>query len=317
VAPALIGAAALGATALAVALRAREAERRHPPVGRFMTVDGVRIHYLERGTGEAVVLFHGNGALVEDMLASGLVDRLARDHRVIVFDRPGFGYTARPRGRLWTPTAQAELFARALNRLQVGTATVLGHSWGCLVAAALAIKHPSRVRGLVLAGGYFYPTARLDVPLVSPPAIPVIGDVLRYTVSPVTARLLLPRIYRKLFSPGPVPHRFRKSFPHELALRPSQLRAASADVAMMIPAAMELQRRYHELTMPVAVIAGAGDAIVEPARHSERLHAELPHSTYRAVPGGGHMIHYQALDAVVDAVIEVERQPLSEPVHPA
>ncbi len=308
IASALAGAAILGGAALVVRARAREAEREHPPIGRFMTVDGVRLHYVERGQGKPIVLFHGNGALIEDMLVSGLVDRLARDHRVIVFDRPGFGYSSRPRTRLWTPMAQAELFSRALDRLQIGTAIVLGHSWGTLVAVSLALIRPSRVKGLVLASGYFYPTGRLDVPFVASPAIPVIGDVLRHTVAPVVSDIMLPRIYEKIFAPAPVPRAFQEHFPHGLVLRPSHLRAASADVALMIPATRRLERRYHELHMPVAIIAGEDDRIVEPDRHSSRLHRELPHSTYTALPGLGHMIHHLALDEVVQTIENLERR---------
>jgi alpha-beta hydrolase superfamily lysophospholipase len=111
----LAGAAALGAAALAVAARARAAERRHPPAGRFVAVEGVRLRYKEFGRGSPVVLIHGNGSLIEEIEASGLVERLAPAHRVILFDRPGFGYSERPRGRLWTPRAQARLIARALD----------------------------------------------------------------------------------------------------------------------------------------------------------------------------------------------------------
>jgi pimeloyl-ACP methyl ester carboxylesterase len=301
-ASALAGAALLGGMALVVRAQARGAERRHPPVGRFMTVDGVRLHYLERGQGSPMVLFHGNGSLIDEFLVSGLVDRLARNHRVIVFDRPGFGYSSRPRSRIWTPEAQAELFARALDRLQVGSATVYGHSWGTLVAVALALVRPSRVAGVVLGSGYYYPTGRMDVPLASSPAIPVFGDILRYTVAPVVSGLLLPRIYDKIFGPAPVPRRFEEQFPHELLLRPAHLRAAGADTALMIPAAMKLQHRYQELDMPVTILAGEGDRIVEPDRHSLRLHRDIPRSTYAELPGVGHMIHHSALDEVVDAI---------------
>jgi len=55
------------------------------------------------------VLFHGNGTMIQDLTISGLVDLLARNNRVICFDRPGFGYSQRTRSRLWTATAQADL----------------------------------------------------------------------------------------------------------------------------------------------------------------------------------------------------------------
>jgi pimeloyl-ACP methyl ester carboxylesterase len=270
-----------------------------------MTVDGVRLHYLEQGSGSPVVLFHGNGALVEDMLVSGIVERLVSRHRVIVIDRPGFGYTARPRTRLWSPQAQAELLWKALARLGVGKAVVLGHSWGTLVALSLALEHPSFVAGLVLVSGYYYPTARMDVPLVSGPAIPVIGDVMRYTVSPAVSAALLPEIYEKLFEPAPVPERFWREFPHALILRPWQLRASSADAAMMIPSAAVLEQRYGELSAPTIVVTGRDDQIVDVDRHARRLHRELAGSELIEVPGAGHMVHHLAPDRIADAVFRL------------
>jgi pimeloyl-ACP methyl ester carboxylesterase len=255
------------------------------------------------------VLIHGNGTLIQDFTVSGLVDGLSKRHRVIVFDRPGFGYSTRPRSRIWTPVAQAELLIKALDQLGVERAVVLGHSWGTLVAVALGIQFPSRVRGLVLASGYYFPTARWDVAVLSPPAIPVIGDVMRYTVSPLVGRLLLPGIIRRLFEPAPVPERFKRLFPKEMMLRPSQLRAAAADTALMVPAATELQSRYRELKSPAMIVTGADDKIADVGRQSERLHKELPGSQFIALPGLGHMVHHLAPDQVISAVEQTARRP--------
>src|SRR5918911_891344 len=298
----LVFAAVLGGAALYSSAKARDAERQHPPIGRFIDVDGVRLHYIEKGKGDPVVLIHGNGTMIQDFTASGLVDRLSERYRVIVFDRPGFGYSERSRNRIWTPSAQAELLRKALDQLGVDRPVVLGHSWGTLVAVALALAFPSRIRGLVLASGYYFATARLDVPLLSPPAIPVIGDVMRYTVSPLLGRVLLPKIIRRLFAPAPVTEGFQERFPKELMLRPSQLRAAAADTALMIPAATELQPRYGELKLPVVIVTGADDQIVDVGRQSKRLHAELPGSEFTALPGLGHMVHHLAPDQVANAV---------------
>jgi pimeloyl-ACP methyl ester carboxylesterase len=219
-----------------------------------------------------------------------------------VFDRPGFGYSERPRTRLWTAQAQAHLLDEALDRLQVGRALVYGHSLGAQVAVELALLCPERVGALVLASGYYYPTVRLDVPLFAPPAIPVIGDVMRYTISPILAERLLPRIYRKLFAPAPVPGRFWRNFPHGLVLRPSHLRATSEDTAFLIPNAMRSQDRYGELAMPVTIVTGDGDEVVFMHKHAQRLHDEVPHSRLVVVPGAGHMIHHTALDEVTGVI---------------
>ena len=137
------------------------AERRNPPVGSFIECDGVRLHYLKRGDAAApcVVLFHGNGAMIQDFIISGLIDLLARRNHVLCFDRPGFGHSQRPRSRIWTLSAQAALFAKALERMGVRNPVIVGHSWGSLVAIALSLHGDYSVRGLVLASGYYFPDA--------------------------------------------------------------------------------------------------------------------------------------------------------------
>jgi pimeloyl-ACP methyl ester carboxylesterase len=293
------------ATAVYAVVQARVAERKTPPIGRFLEVDGVRLHYLEQGQGDPVVLIHGNGGLIQDFTVSGLVDGLSGHHRVIVFDRPGFGYSTRPRSRIWTPMAQAEMLGKALDQLGVKQAVVLGHSWGTLVAVSLALQAPTLVRRLVLLSGYYFPTARPEVLVLSQPAIPVIGDVMRYTVSPLLGRLLLPRLIRKLFAPAPVTERFERHFPTAMTLRPSHLRASAGDTALMVPAATELQARYHELKMPVTIMTGGDDKIVDVARQSRRLHEELSQSRFISLPGLGHMVHHLAPDQAIQAMEQV------------
>ena len=178
----------LAAAAVVNGLLARKAQRDNPPKGKFIEIDGVRLHYVERGKGRPLVLFHGNGSMIQDFESSGLIDLAAKNYKVIVFDRPGFGHSLRPRNVVWTPEAQADLFAKALDRLNVPRAIVLGHSWGASVAIALAIKHPSLVEALVLASGYYFPTARADVLALSGPAIPGLGDIISSTIAPIVSR---------------------------------------------------------------------------------------------------------------------------------
>jgi pimeloyl-ACP methyl ester carboxylesterase len=187
------------------------AERNNPPIGIFAECDGVRLHYLDRGDPAApcVVLLHGNGSMIQDLTISGLVDRLARGNRVLCFDRPGFGYSQRPRSRIWTATAQAALFVKVLDQLGIRNPVVLGHSWGALVAIAIGLRDDYPIRGLVLASGYYFPTWRWDVWIMSGSAIPLLGDLLRYTLAPIISWAILPGAFRKLFAPRPVPGNFK------------------------------------------------------------------------------------------------------------
>src|ERR1700737_5442734 len=105
--------AAMAAMALWNTYRARKVEREHPPRGRFVTVDGARLHYLEKGGGRPVVFLHGNVVTAEDCDLSGVLDLAsARECHVVAFDRPGYGYSDRPRGAIWTPARQADLRRR-------------------------------------------------------------------------------------------------------------------------------------------------------------------------------------------------------------
>lgn len=292
--------AALGGAALYNRSRAKRAERDAPRAGQFIEVDGVRLHYVERGQGRPVVLLHGNGTMIQDFEVSGLLDQAAGHYRVIAFDRPGFGYSERPRSTIWTAEAQADLLHKALGLLDVDQPIIVGHSWGTLVTLALALNHPEDVGAIVLLSGYYYPSVRADA-LLSAPAMPIVGDVLRYTVLPPAGRMMTPAVIKHIFSPAPVTREFAR-FPIELSLRPSQLRATAADTALMIPGAAALNGRYGELLMPVVIVAGDGDKIVDFEQQAVRLHEALPGSELRIVPGAGHMVHHTVPNEVVAAI---------------
>ena len=301
-------AASLAAMTIYNIYRARKAERNHPPTGRFVTVDGVRLHYIEKGEGLPVVLLHGNVVTAEDFQTSGVLELLARRHRVIAFDRPGFGYSDRPPGSAWSAPAQADLLKEALDVIDIKRPVVLGHSWGAAVALAMALNHPNDVKGLVLLSGYYYPTLRADVLLSAPPAIPIIGDLLRYSISPLLGKLLQPLLLKGMFSPLPVPANFSTGSTPSMSLRPRQIRAESQDGVAMIPAAIAMRSRYQELTMPVVIMGGTKDGVVD-AKQPHQLHAQILHSDLQMVPGVGHMLHYAVPETVAKAVEVAEGSP--------
>jgi pimeloyl-ACP methyl ester carboxylesterase len=305
-AAAITGLGVLGAaaTALWVQMQARRAERENPPRGEFLDVDGVRLHYVQRGTGTPVVLIHGNAVSLEDFEASGLLDRLAVNHRVVAIDRPGFGHSSRPRDRMWTPKAQAKALHAALQALGITQARVVGHSMGAMVAAALALDHPEDVDRLVLLGGYYYPTLRVDALLNAPVALPVIGDAMRYTVEAAVSRATLTGAVKSMFAPNPVPEHFSRVLSREMMLRPIQLRANAEDAAFMMQAASDAAGRYGDLQMPVVIVAGEDDRIVDPHAHSARLHGDVSGSELLMIPGAGHMVHHAVPARIAEAVRE-------------
>jgi pimeloyl-ACP methyl ester carboxylesterase len=306
--PALFAAAAgLAAAFVVVQAKKKSVEAKHPPAGKFIDVDGVRLHYIERGEGPALVLLHGNGLFADDFALSGLMEQAARTHRVIAFDRPGFGYSERPSHTSWTPEAQARLLYNALHELRVERPIVVGHSLGTQVALAMALDYPRYVRAIALVGGYFYPSTRIDAALASVPALPVLGHAYRYTLAPLVGRMMWPALVKQMFLPEETPERFDR-LPVWMTLRPGQLKAAASDSSMMVPSAERLSKRYAEITMPVALIAGSGDLVADAKSNSGRLHQEISHSDLTMEEGVGHMAHYAAPERILAAVEKLATQ---------
>jgi pimeloyl-ACP methyl ester carboxylesterase len=275
----------------------------HAPVtGEYLQVDGTRLHYIDRGVGTAVVLLHGNGSMIGDFISSGVTERMGPGYRVIAFDRPGFGYSERPRGRTWGPFEQARLIMNALEFLDIEQAVLIGHSWGTLVALAAAMENPRRTIGLVLLSGYYYPLPRRrEGPSAGSP-FPIMDDMVWQTVMPFVWRMRAPGAVRNIFAPCPVPEPFKRLYSMADALRPSQMRSVQEEAAMLPEVSQSLGKFYKDVSVPVRLIAGADDRIVDTVKHSLRLHAELAGSTLQLIPHCGHMVHHAAPDEIVAAV---------------
>jgi alpha/beta hydrolase fold len=111
-----IGGTLAGTPAL-VQQRVLDAERAHPPKGSFLVVRSVRLHMLT--SADLVPRCSCYTATARCWQISGLAAAAARGYRLVAFDRPGFGYSDRPRNAAWTPTAQAKLFHHALQMLGI------------------------------------------------------------------------------------------------------------------------------------------------------------------------------------------------------
>ncbi|MER8421985.1 alpha/beta hydrolase [Mesorhizobium sp. M1329] len=304
-AAAVLLAAGLVSLALYNSARARRALFPHGS-GRLVGVSGVRLHLLEQGGGAPLILLHGNGSSAEDFKTSGMLDEAADKYRVLAFDRPGFGRSTRPRGKLWTAAAQADLIHAAIAQLGIERYLILGHSWGASVALQLARRHPASVAGIVLVSGYYRPPPRLGLALAALPAFPVAGGVFRHTLLPLLVRLTWPLAMGKIFRPGIISAAFASSA-KEIASRPSQLRSIAAESGLMLAGALAGGRftRYHDLSLPVGIIAGAGDRLFDAKAEALGLQSEIPGSFVHIIPQAGHMVHHTAPLAVLAMVDRV------------
>jgi pimeloyl-ACP methyl ester carboxylesterase len=115
-----------------------------------------------------------------------------------------------------------------------------------------------------------------------------------------------PLVMAKIFSPRPVPAKF-EGFPKEMALRPSQIRASAAESALMIPDAFYFHGQYADLKMPVVIVAGDEDRVVDIDTQSTRLHHDVFQSKFHRVRGAGHMVHQTAPSIIMSAIDEAAK----------
>lgn len=313
----LAAGAFLGACAWVAHAMRRKAEIRNPPRGRFIQVEGVDLHFTEHGNPQAppLVLLHGVGSMGLEMELSGLVERAAQAYRVIVFDRPGYGHSTRPSGKRYTPQAQASLFVSALRLLGVENPVVLGHSWGSLVAHAMAQDHPDDIAAVVLASGYHTPSVRLDTLWLSAPAVPVLGTLMRYTISPILGRLMWPLMRWRIFAPAVTNPAFASRYPVWMMLRPLPMLASARETAMLVFQAMRLRAKEDTVQVPMVLVAGDKDRLMMTTWQSGRMHERRPGIPLHLAPGAGHMVHHSAPEIVMQAIDEAHQMARSQAVR--
>ena len=270
-----------------------------PALGAILTVDGVKLHALTRGSGPDVVLIHGASGNLRDMLP--LVDALASRYRVTAFDRPGLGWSD-PIADSASLTAQALHLARGAAQLGISDPIVVGQSYGGAVALGWALDAPLHPRALVL---------------ISAPSLPWPGKLdpwYRLTDSwfgqwvaiPLVAAFVpqsyIDRAVTGIFAPDAAPANYLTYIGAGLSIRRQTLRINSDQVNALRGQIVTQGARYSELTLPVELIHGSADTIVPLTIHSQPLSAMLPAAHLTVLPGTGHMPHHAQLQAVLDAI---------------
>ena len=219
---------ALAGSALLTLQLVRKAEADYPPAGGSVDVEGVRLHYLDRGQGRPVILIHGLRGSAYDFEVS-ISEGLARDHRVIAFDRPGNGYSDKlPDDRQSLFVEARQLHAAAL-KLGLKRPLIVGYSLGAAVAIAYADAYPEDVAGVVTIAGHVMP-CRVPVGLLAFFAKrPLIAGVTSNTLLVPVGRMVGRMLLKRACSPQPMPSSYAKAA-LAMALRPRTFRYAPEEL---------------------------------------------------------------------------------------
>jgi pimeloyl-ACP methyl ester carboxylesterase len=267
-------------------------QRAYPPQGRMIAVDGATLHVVDIGpcdSGLPVVMLHGASSNLEAMRRP-LGDLLASEHRVILIDRPGHGWSTRARREDSTPQIQARMIDEALTMLGIDRAVFVVHSWSGALGARLALDHPRRVAGLVMLAPVTHPwrggVGRYNEII----AMPVIGPLLAYTVTLPLGYFVAESGARNVFLPQTMPDGFVKDSATPLLLRPREFIANAYDLVSLKASVAAQVTRYGEIKAPVTIIAGEPDKTVSTNIHARPFAALVPNAKLIVLPDLGHMV---------------------------
>ncbi len=277
------------------------AETSYPPEGQLLDVDGVQVHAVVMGEGPDIVLIHGTSSNTRDMTFS-LAPRLAENYRVIVFDRPGLGYTDPISETGATLVQQAELLEKAAVQLGADKPIVAGHSYGGSVALAWAVYHPDNISALVLIAAASNPwTTPLDT-------------YYKITSSAVGSALVVPLItafatnshiddaMADIFAPQPTTDGYAKNVGAALTLRRESMRANALQRANLLDEIIALEPRYGEISVPTEIVHGTDDGTVNFDTNAVQVSRQIDGAVLTRLEGVGHMPHHVAQDEVVAAI---------------
>jgi pimeloyl-ACP methyl ester carboxylesterase len=298
----IIFVAALAAFALITQAAVLVLQRAYPAQGRMIEVSGASLNVLNMGPRDAagypVVMIHGASSNLEAM-RQPLGDRLAKSHRVILIDRPGHGWSTRARFEDSTPAAQGRMIAEALQKLGIGPAIFVVHSWSGALGARLALDYPQAVAGLVMLAPVTYPWPGGVGWYNRLVTTPVVGPLLAYTVTLPLGYFLTDPGARNAFLPQTMPENFVSNTATLLLLRPREFLANARDLVTLKAAVTEQAPRYENITAPTVIISGDVDKTVSPSRHSRPFAQAVRGAKLIVLPGVGHIVQNAAPDLVI------------------
>jgi pimeloyl-ACP methyl ester carboxylesterase len=227
---------------------------------------------------------------------------LARNYRVILIDRPGHGWSSRAEPADSTPAIQGRMIDEALEKLGVGRAIFVVHSWAGALGARIALDFPARVAGLVMLAPVAYPWPGGVGWYNRLVTTPLIGPLLAYTITLPLGYFLTGPGARGAFLPQVMPDGFVGNTATRLLLRPREFLDNARDLITLKAAVSEQAPRYGEIKAPTVVMSGEVDKTVSTSIHSRPFARAVPGAKLIVLPDVGHMVQTAAPELVVSEI---------------
>lgn len=272
---------------------ARKIEKQVPRDGALIDVDGEILHVVDRGSGPPIVMIHGLGGQMRNF-GKPMIEALERDHRLILVDRPGSGYSPRASGTSAKLKAQAATVAGLIRKMDLGRPLIVGHSLGGALALSLALDHPDVVGGLALIVPLTQPQDISSVPPVFKPLVirsPAVRKAVALTLATPMGMLKAEAALKDIFAPEPVPEDFGVEGGGLLAMRPDNFYATSSDLVELEGELEPMAERYGTIAVPVSILYARSDNLLDPKVHGEKTVSAIPGATLELAEGG-HMLPF-------------------------
>jgi pimeloyl-ACP methyl ester carboxylesterase len=250
-----------------------------------LRIDGREVNYCELGEGPVILWIHGLGASWQSWLEN--MPDLARDHRVVAMDLPGFGYSEMPEQDI-SIDYYATWTCRLLDALEIDSAAVVGNSMGGFVGAELAIRAPERVERLaVVSPAIFWQDRRRAQPLLQLARLSdaIVARGLARITDDVATRPRL-RAWALASAGFRYPHHIAPELAHEMVR--SARRTDGFLPALEALADYPLEEELPRISCPTLIVWGAHDQLV-PVRDSERLADLIPDARREVFERTGHV----------------------------
>ncbi|UVK53144.1 alpha/beta fold hydrolase [Mesorhizobium sp. AR02] len=292
---------------------AAKAQRLVPPVGKFIEIDGNRIHYVDVGHGRPIVFLHGLGAQLHHFRHT-LFGHFGPGYRLIALDRPGSGYSVRANGATGRLPEQAALVCRFIEKLGLERPLVVGHSLGGAVTLTLAVEHPEAISGIALLAPltHLETRARQRFDLLYIPSR-LLRWIMAYTVAiPLSLRYARPTM-EFIFAPQAFPADYMVDGGGWLGLRPVHFQATSADVVAVEQDLGRIEQRYGEIAMPAGILFGTADRVIDIRIHGEPMRGKIEGLDFEPVDGVGHMPQFVEPRRVIDFIERIASRAFPSP----
>ena len=266
---------------------------------RSIVVDGLRLNYISAGSGRPVVLIHGNPGSHHDYTLS-VFGKLSRSYQVLAFDRPGHGYSERSDSVNTTVEVQAEVICAALRKLSIEKPVLVGHSWGGSVALAAAVANQRDLSGIVLLAPAAYPAVSVEWWSLLP-LIPVLGKFAVKTLTPLIGPAIVKESLKSAYHPQNVQDDYAQRCA-EMWTRPDRVKAYACDEKTLRASLKALSEQYPKIDLPVVIVTGTADRVLDPDKHAHPLQQTLRNSKLVVLPETGHQLPHTRPDVVISAV---------------